>query len=43
MTLFAAVAADPTVSDAALTRWGLSPDPLTAELVLTARTGPDRL
>ena len=43
MTLFAAVAADPTVFDAALARWGLSPDPLTAELVLTARTGPDRL
>ena len=41
--LFAAVAADPTVFDAALARWGLSPDPLTAELVLTARTGPDRL
>ncbi|SDR14302.1 DUF1810 domain-containing protein [Brevundimonas sp. 374] len=43
MTLFAAVAPDPSVFDAALARWGLSPDPLTAELVLTARTGPDRL
>ena len=43
MTLFAAVAVDPTVFDAALTYWRLSPDPLTAELVLTARTGPDRL
>lgn len=43
MTLFAAVAADPTVFDAALARWGLSPDPLTADLVSTARTGPDRL
>lgn len=43
MTLFAAVAADPTVFDAALARWGLSPDPLTADLVSTAKTGPDRL
>ena len=43
MTLFAAVAADPTVFDAALARWGLSPDPLTADLVSTARTGSDRL
>lgn len=43
MTLFAAVADDPTLFDAALSRWGLSPDPLTAELVSTARTGPDRL
>ncbi|MBB5773102.1 uncharacterized protein (DUF1810 family) [Brevundimonas vesicularis] len=43
MTLFAAVAADPTVFEAALTRWGLSADPLTADLVSTARTGPDRL
>lgn len=43
MTLFAAVAADPTVFDAALTRWGLSTDPLTGELVASARTGPDRL
>ena len=42
MTLFAAVAADPTVFDAALARWGLSPDPLTAELVSIARAGPDR-
>ena len=43
MTLFAAVAADPTVFDAALARWGLSPDPLTTDLVSTARTGSDRL
>lgn len=43
MTLFAAVAADLTVFDAALARWGLSPDPLTAELVSIARAGPDRL
>ena len=43
MTLFAAVAADPAVFDAALARWALSPDPLTAELVLIARAGPDRL
>jgi len=43
MTLFAAVAADPTVFEAALARWHLSPDPLTANLVSTARTGPDRL
>ncbi|QIF82396.1 DUF1810 domain-containing protein [Brevundimonas sp. 'scallop'] len=43
MTLFAAVAADPTVFHAALARWGLSPDPLTAELVSIARAGPDRL
>lgn len=43
MTLFAAVAVDPTVFDAALARWGLSSDPLTADLVSTARTGPDRL
>lgn len=43
MTLFAAVAADPTVFDAALIRWGLSTDPLTAELVASAMKGPDRL
>ena len=43
MTLFAAVAADPTVFEAALARWHLSPDPLTADLVSTASTGPDRL
>lgn len=43
MTLFAAVAADPTVFEAALAGWHLSPDPLTADLVSTARTGPDRL
>lgn len=43
MTMFAAVAADPTVFDAALARWGLSPDPLTADLVSTARTVSDRL
>ncbi|WP_312597668.1 DUF1810 domain-containing protein [Brevundimonas sp.] len=43
MTLFAAVATDPTVFDAALARWGLSSDPLTADLVASARTGPDRL
>ncbi|QCQ99908.1 DUF1810 family protein [Brevundimonas sp. SGAir0440] len=43
MTLFAAVAPDPSVFDAALARWGLSPDPLTAELVSIARAGPDRL
>ena len=38
-----AVAADPAVFHAALARWGLLPDPLTADLVSTARTGPDRL
>ena len=43
MTLFAAVAAHPTVFDAALARGRLPPDPLTADLVSTARTGPDRL
>ncbi|WP_292080528.1 MULTISPECIES: DUF1810 domain-containing protein [Brevundimonas] len=43
MTLFAAVAADPTVFHAALARWGLSPDPLTADLVSTARTTLGRL
>lgn len=43
MTLFAAVAADPTVFDAALARWGLSPDPLTLDLVASARLGPDHL
>jgi len=43
MTLFAAVAADPTVFDAALARWGLSPDPLTLDLLASARLGPDHL
>lgn len=43
MTLFAAVAIDPTVFEAALTRWALSPDPLTSTLVAAARIGPDRL
>lgn len=43
MTLFAAVAADPALFDAALARWGTSPDPLTVELVQRARIGPDRL
>lgn len=43
MTLFAVVAVDPTVFDAALTRWRLSPDPLTAALAASARAGPDRL
>ena len=43
MTLFAAVAADPTVFDAALARWGLSPDPLTLDLLASARLGLDHL
>ena len=43
MTLFAAVAADPTMFDAALARWGLSPDPLTLDLLASARLGPDHL
>ena len=43
MTLFAAVAADQTVFDAALARWGLSPDPLTLDLLASARLGPDHL
>lgn len=43
MTLFAAVAADPTLFDAALARWGLSPDPLTLDLLASARLGPDHL
>jgi len=43
MTLFAAVAVDPTVFDAALARWGLSPDPLTLDLLASARLGPDHL
>ena len=43
MTLFAAVAADPTVFDTALARWGLSPDPLTLDLLASARLGPDHL
>lgn len=43
MTLFAAVAIDPAVFEAALTRWALSPDPLTSDLVARARIGPDRL
>jgi len=43
MTLFAAVAADPSVFATALTRWESPPDPLTLDLVASARTGPDRL
>ena len=43
MTLFAAVAINPPVVEAALTRWALSPDPLTSTLVAAARIGPDRL
>ena len=39
----AAVAADPTLFDAALARWGLSPDPLTLDLLASARLGPDHL
>lgn len=43
MTLFAAVAADPSVFATALARWASPPDPLTLDLVASARTGPDRL
>ena len=43
MTLFAAVSPDPAIFDAALARWEMRPDPLTMDLVQTARTGPDRL
>ena len=43
MTLFAAVAADQTVFDAALARWGLSPDPVTLDRLASARLGPDHL
>jgi uncharacterized protein (DUF1810 family) len=43
MTLFAAVAAAPSVFHAALTRWGLSPDPLTLDLMASAKFGPDHL
>ena len=43
MTLFAMTAPDPSVFQAALARWNLEPDPLTADLVQTARAGPDRL
>jgi len=43
MTLFAAVASDAAVFDAALARWNLNPDPLTMDRVEAARAGPDRL
>lgn len=43
MTLFAAVASDAAVFNAALARWNLNPDPLTMDRVEAARAGPDRL
>ncbi|KQR55829.1 DUF1810 family protein [Brevundimonas sp. Leaf168] len=43
MTLFAAVAPDPSVFDAALARWEVSLDPMTLDLVASARLGPDHL
>lgn len=43
MTLFAAVAPDPSVFDAALAGWEVSPDPMTLDLVASARLGPDHL
>ncbi|WP_395942919.1 DUF1810 domain-containing protein [Brevundimonas sp.] len=43
MTLFAAVAPDAPVFDAALARWTLSPDGLTLDLIKAAQAGPDRL
>lgn len=43
MTLFAAVASDPAVFNAARARWNLNPDPLTMDRVAAARAGPDRL
>ena len=43
MTLFAQVSPEPGVFDAALARWALGPDRLTADLVEKARKGPDGL
>lgn len=43
MTLFDAVAPDEDVFREALARWDLGSDPLTMELVRSARVGPDRL
>lgn len=43
MTLFAQVSPEPAVFDAALARWDLGPDRLTADLVEKARKGPDVL
>ena len=43
MALFAAVASDASVFNAALARWNLIPDPLTMDRVKAARAGPDRL
>ncbi|QIF82426.1 DUF1810 domain-containing protein [Brevundimonas sp. 'scallop'] len=43
MTLFAQVSPKPRVFDAALARWALGPDRLTADLVEKARKGPDVL
>ena len=43
MTLFAQVSPEPGVFDAALARWALGPDRLTADLVEKAQKGPDVL